>query len=799
MKSFGHATPRTVKEAVTWLERSRGKAKIIAGGTDLLGLLKNEVLRDFPEAIIDIKAIPSLRYIREDRSGLKIGASTKLANIAHSELVKKTHPALAEAARSVGSPQIRNMATIGGNLCQDVRCWFYRASPFVGEPYDCIRKGGKRCYALTGQNRYHSVFGASEMDHASCRDRCPGHINIPAYLDRIREGDLDSAARILLEGNPIPAITGRVCHHFCEKGCVRNEFDEPVSVGGIERFVGDYVLDHADRFFKPIKDLTGKKVAIVGSGPAGLSAAFYLVRMGHQVSIFERMADAGGMLFYGIPPYVLPRDIVKRTVKAIEKAGARFTLGVEVGADISLEGLKKEYDGLFIGTGAWCTRKIGIEGEELTRPALSLLTGLDSGLDEIAGKRVLVVGGGNVAVDTARTALRLGSREVTMIYRRSREEMPAYPEKVREALKEGVKILYLTSPVRVMVSNGRVEGCECIRNELGKPDESGRRRPIPMDGSQFVIPCDAILPAIGQSPDLSWTSDISGLERSRYGTLVVDRDTGQTSLPKVFASGDAVSGPKTVIDAVASARKTALAMDRFLTGAKGHEGTRSEGKGRLLRFGDDCIERKKRARMPTAPRSRRAIDVEDVGSLKGKEVEEESKRCFSCGCVAVNPSDLATVLLALDAQIKIAGPEGNRIVPVGDFFTPSGNDLRKGEMVTEILIPRPKKGFHQVFLKFRERRAIDFAVTSVAAKVVQKDGVCRDARIVLGAVAPMPIRVEDAEREIKGRVIETATAQAAAKASVLGTVALTENSYKVDITRALVKRALLSCANPDRK
>ena len=330
MKPFKHYNAQSLKKAASLLTEYNGKAKINAGGTDILGAMKDKCLPEYPEALINIKTIKSLDYIRKDKKGITIGALAKLADIAESPDVKEEFKLLAEAVHSVATPQIRNVATIGGNLAQDVRCWYYRYPAQIGGPITCLRKGGKICNALAGDNRYHSIFGAAPMSEYPCSSHCPAHIDIPSYMEKVRNKDFAAAAHILLDFNPIPAVTGRVCPIFCESECNRNAFDESVAIRSVERAVGDYILEHGNDFFLPPETESGKKIAIIGSGPAGLSAAFYLRRSGHKVIVYEKLPQAGGMLRYSIPAYRLPKELVTKQVRCLEGMGIKFETGVNV-------------------------------------------------------------------------------------------------------------------------------------------------------------------------------------------------------------------------------------------------------------------------------------------------------------------------------------------------------------------------------------------------------------------------------------------------------------------------------------
>ncbi len=789
MKSFSHVNAKTVKEAIKILKSLNGKAKLMAGGTDLLGALKDKILPEYPETIVNIKTIARLDYIKEDARQIKIGALAKLSEIAASPIVMEKYQLLAEAAKSVATPQIRRMGTIGGNIYQDLRCWYYRYPHHIGGRISCYLKSGKSCYALTGDNRYHSIFGGCRTFSTPCSSNCPAKVDIPSYLSRIREGDLAGAAQILLETNPFPSITGRVCPQFCGEQCNRSEFDEAVSIRDIERYMGDYILDNAGKIVKPPENDTGKSVAIIGSGPAGLSAANYLRMSGHRVIIFERMEEPGGMLAYCIPSYRLPNDIVRRAVKTIENTGVEFRLKTDVGKDITLEEIRKDFGAVFLASGAWRQPSIGLEGEKLTRAGLEFLTGLKPGAKEVTGKRVLVIGGGNVAIDAARTALRLGAGEVTIAYRRSRQEMPAGKEEIAEAEAEGIKINYLSAPVRILGKLGKATGVEFIRMELGAPDAGGRRQPISIKGSEFVIETDMVISAIGQTPDLAYLPEDSELKVSSRGTLEVDVESSATSQSGIFAGGDAVLGPTTVIEAIAAGQRAAVAIDLYLGGTRAVDTGEEELKP-FLKFNTEYLKKTGAARAPKALISERSMDAEDFTGLDSHEIEQEANRCFNCSCVAVNSSDIAVALVALGAKVKIAGAEGVKTIPIEDFFGSARNILGADDLVTEIQIPRPPDKAKQTFLKFRLREAIDFPIVSVASVITADNGVCRDARIALGAVAPRPVRATGAEQTIKGKVINDTVIEAASAATVSGALPLNLNAYKVNITQTLVKRAL---------
>jgi len=405
----------------------------------------------------------------------------------------------------------------------------------------------------------------------TCRQGCPINNDIPAFIALLRERKFEEAYWKVRETSTMPAVCSRICpHEFqCEGSCIRGRKGDPVAIGTLERFLTDWMVANKKNMFKECALPVGKNVAIVGSGPAGMSVAYYLAHQGYQCTIFESLPVFGGMLSVGIPPYRLPRDIIGAELHALKNCGVEIVTGLTIGRDKSLIQLKEEgYDAVFLGVGAHESRKLGIEGEDGTN---GVLHGVDylrkvlTGEDIDIGHNVVVVGGGNVAIDVARTALRNGSDEVFILYRRTKEEMPASKAEIHHLEEEGVRIEMLAAPVKVHSENGRLTGLECIRMELGEPDDSGRRRPVPREGSNFIIEADAVIPAISQrvrhTADKGVNIDVSG-----WGTYKVDPQTLQTSVDWIFAGGDNVLGPQTAAKAVYQGKVAAESIQRFLEG-----------------------------------------------------------------------------------------------------------------------------------------------------------------------------------------------------------------------------------------
>lgn len=523
---------------------------------------------------------------------------------------------------------------------------------------DRITRARKTALALLLSDHYADCACPGEL-------ACPAGVDIQGYLGLAWLGHYREAVRLIKEHNPLPVVCGRVCVRKCEVGCRRNLVDEPVGINYVKRFVSENASLHPER-----KPPTLKQVAIVGGGPAGLTCAYYLSLQGHSISIFEAMPRLGGMLRYGIPEYRLPRAELDREIDAIVGLEMEVYCNKKLGRDFTLQNLREGgADAIFLALGAPLGKKMGIPGEnaEGIEPALDFLRNTElHGPREFHGK-VVVVGGGNSAVDAARTAVRCGAEEVAILYRRTRKEMPAHHEEVDAAEQEGVRLEMLTAPVEVIRQDGtgRLMGLRCIRMELGEPDKSGRRRPVPLKGSEFEYPCSVVFPAIGQETD---TETFSGEPHAgipavgKGGTIEVDQATMACSLPGVFAGGDVVNGPAVVIDAIAQGRLAAEAIDEYLrTGEKKKKEPeflcRREDFGPIPERVFEDVVRIPRRKMPERPAGERRRDFRQVEEgLSKADMKVEAGRCMECGCKARFMCDLRRY--SMEYGVDIGGVAG---------------------------------------------------------------------------------------------------------------------------------------------
>ena len=479
---------------------------------------------------------------------------------------------------------------------------------------------------------------------APCQQTCPAEIDIPKYIASIRKGDYECAVHTIRERNPLLLACGRVCPHPCEEYCRRAIGDEAVSINQLKRFVADLEMHSGRRYPIACAPETGKKIAVIGGGPAGLSCAYFLRRLGHEITLFEAMPELGGMLRYGIPEYRLPKQVIDWEIQGILDLGITVHKNTKFGTDITLNSLTSDgYEAVFLGIGAWKDYSLGVEGEDLN----GCYTGIDFlsrvGLGEPVpiGRKCAVIGGGNTAIDCVRTLIRLGAEEATIIYRRTRAEMPANEVEIDAAEEEGVKFHFLAAPARVLGSeDGKITHLEFIKMELGEPDASGRRRPVPIEGSDTLIALDMIITAIGQGPDLSFKDDgdqISDLKTTRWNTIdAIHPETLQTSIPHVFTGGDSATGASLVIEAIGGGRKAARAIHKYLmeeTGAVSPpENTLFKKHIPESLFEKvDGIHKTPRTKMPEMPVADRINSFEEVDLVISEtDAQAESRRCLYC-------------------------------------------------------------------------------------------------------------------------------------------------------------------------
>jgi len=518
-----------------------------------------------------------------------------------------------------------------------------------------------------------NAFTIDKRGLPPCRVACPAGVNAQGYVALISQGKFKEALEVLRRTMPFAGVCGRVCTHPCESECERGKVDEPVSIRSLKRFMSDYEMSVGREKATPIERTKEDKVAVIGSGPAGLACAYDLIREGYPVTVFEAAPKAGGMMRYGIPEYRLPEKVLDNEISYIQE------LGVEIKTNRPVKDLKdifeQGYEAIFLATGAWVSQKMGIPDEDAegVLHAIDFLNKVNAGAKVELGKRVAVIGGGNAAIDAARVAKRLGAEDINIVYRRSRTEMPAEAEEVNEAEREGIKLNILAAPVKVLTKNNRVTGIQCIRMELGEPDASGRRRPVPIKGSEFDMEVDNVIMAVGQGVDKDALP--KELEYTSWGTLQVDSVTLQTNIEGVFAAGDVVSGPADVIAAVAGGKEAAISIDRHLRGADLKEG-RPETRKRVTEVSKKGVEPKERPVMPTLELNKREGFVEVELGLDEKTAVEEAQRCLNCGvcsecmeCVKV--CEVGAINQDMEDEI-VEVEVGNIIVATGyDAFDPT--------------------------------------------------------------------------------------------------------------------------------
>jgi len=494
-------------------------------------------------------------------------------------------------------------------------------------------------------------YTIDKRGYPPCRVACPAGVNAQGYIALISQGKFKEALEVIRRAVPFPGVLGRVCTHPCELDCERGHVDEPLAIRSLKRFVTDYELRVGREKAIPVERTKEDRVAVIGSGPAGLACAYDLVREGYAVTVFEALPRAGGLLRYGIPEYRLPKEIVDNDISYIQELGVKIQTNKPV-KDLG-EIFNQGYRAIFLGSGAQSSQKIGILGEETSGVihALDFLRLVNSGVKISLGGRVAVIGGGNAAVDTARVALRLGAKGVTIVYRRSRAEMPAIPSEIEEMEREGVKIHFLAAPVKVISKDNRVAGIQCIRMELGEPDASGRRRPVPIKGSEFTINVDNVIIAIGQAVDKTMLP--RELDYTGWGTLEVDPVTLQTNIDGVFAGGDVVSGPADVIAVITAGKEAAISIDRYLRSHDLREG-RPEIRERVKDVPKEGVVKKERAVMPTLELGKRVSSFTEVELGFGEaEAIAEAKRCLNCAvCSECRECEKVCEAKAIDHEMQ---------------------------------------------------------------------------------------------------------------------------------------------------
>ena len=488
---------------------------------------------------------------------------------------------------------------------------------------------------------------------APCMDRCPAHIDIPTYVEEIKDYRHDESLATIRDYMPIPAVCGRVCPHPCETACRRALVDEPVSIMVLKRVAADHEWLHNHTPPMRPKPPTGKNVICVGAGPAGLTTAYYLALEGHKVKIIDMLHEPGGTVAVGIPDYRMPRDLLQREADVISALGVEIEYGVKLGRDVSLRELKEQYDAVFLGTGAFKSKPMGVEGEDqgydgFSEGGIHYLRKVALGEPIETPPRVVVVGGGNTAIDCVRVALREGAQESILLYRRTRKEMPAEPYEVDDAEEENVKFYFLALPTKLITVDNKIVGIEVQKMELGEPDDSGRRRPVPVEGSEYILDCDLVIPAIGQDPDLSYLEDGDyGIEQTRWNSIVTHGGTMMTDNEGIFAGGDCEYGAMTVVLAVGHGRRAARVMHRYLMEGKAYldeEDAMEDIINRLGTFDEKenvgiCggLHREHQPKINGAERAQHYEEIEMA--MPESQAVREAERCLRCyrvGMLAVN-------------------------------------------------------------------------------------------------------------------------------------------------------------------
>jgi len=478
-----------------------------------------------------------------------------------------------------------------------------------------------------------------EIVSAPCQSICPAEQEASVYIALIAQERFEEAYQVIRKDNPLPSVCGRVCDHQCESVCRAGEFGEPIAIRALKRFVMDWAIENGKES-PPLQigKRNNMKVAIIGSGPAGLAASHTLNILGYDVTLFEAQSVAGGMLSLGIPEHRLPKSILNSDIEYILKSGVTLKTNTALGKDFTIDDLFRQgFKAAFISTGAHKSMKLSIPGETADGviPAMELLSQVNLGKETSLGAHVGIIGGGNAAIDAARVAIRhKNTQKVTILYRRTRKEMPAYEEEIEDALNEGIEIHYLVAPTKFMVGDGKVTGVECIRMELGEMDESGRRRPVPISGSEFSLKIDTVIPAIGERPDTSFIDENDAIQLSKWATIVADEETGKTGRKNVFAGGDVVTGPSSVVKAIGAGKRAAESIDNYLQGkpvVREYNLSRPSVYIPPIELTEEEIETAQRSEVPRLSTQERRKNFKEVALTLTREMAvKEARRCLRC-------------------------------------------------------------------------------------------------------------------------------------------------------------------------
>jgi len=542
-------------------------------------------------------------------------------------------------------------------------------------------------------------------ENIGCENACPVNTRAPQYIRAIAQGNCDQAFEINRGDNLFPAILGRICVHPCEEKCRRGLLiDQPISICSLKRASADHKTSSSQK--TAILTRRDKKVAIIGAGPSGLSAANDLARLGYAVTIYESFSVPGGMLNVGIPPYRLPREVVSQAIEEVKRLGVEIVTETPIGKELNLEMLRQNYDAVYIAGGAHKAEKLGIPGEDLQGVihGVTFMQRVNLGVDLKIGQRVAVVGGGNTAMDTARSSFRLGTKEVFILYRRTREEMPVDERELEQVEEEGIKVQFLTQPIQVLSKDGiKVSGVRCIRNRLGEPEKDGRRRPIPIDGSEFDIDIDLLIPAVSQSPDISFLPEEIGLEISKWDRLAVKKETFETNIPGIFAGGDFITGPRDVIRVIADGRKAALSIHTYLSGEKLKKTPAYFTIVPEVEIEPD-LEKIPRQKIDTLPvEGRKSIDKEvELGFSKEVSIKEAA-RCLQCHIFTI-----------FDRTKCILCGGCVDICPKFCFRMARLNDIQSGENLSALV-----KSYYGVSLEEAERLNLATAMIKDESRCIQ--------------------------------------------------------------------------------